>query len=203
MHGNDQANPPECLSADQKRHHHFRQIERFLKSELRRFDLSHRQQTLAEVLVELSYGWANKSVRIPKLDMFEEMTGINRANTHRALQDLHTRRILTVEIKDGVPEYTINPNPETWQAAPRLARVRIRNAKELLKSYNGQADELDPSSAAARKALAAELNLSGHGNGSAPVNFKDDGGADIFASGVLSLATVVSTQKMDLFPHIA
>lgn len=119
------------------------QAERYLRKELRRHFLSERERILADVILELSFGLGMKTVKVPKLEIFSDLTGIPRPHALSALQSLHEMRIVHIDKKGEVPHYTINPNSENWKVKIRVARETTRKAVELIKSCNGL-DYTDP-----------------------------------------------------------
>lgn len=127
------------MSEAERLRHQFQNLERHLRKELRRFNLSERQRIIADVILDTSYGWGLKCVKVPKLDFFTDLTGISRGNVHSALKALYEMRIVEAVQKDGIAEYCITPSPDRWQATPRQSRARITHAIELLKIYNGLA----------------------------------------------------------------
>lgn len=134
---------PEIMAAIELRQK-FQNLERFLRKELRRFQLSERQRVLADVILDVSYGWGLDHVKVPKLDFFTDLTGITRGNVHTALKTLREMRIVEAVLKSGICEYRITTNPDHWQAAPRQSRARIQHSIDLLKIYNGLKDGKPP-----------------------------------------------------------
>ena len=115
----------------------FAVLERFLRAEFRRYNLSERQWVVADLILQLTYGAGRKAVRIPKLEFFKDLTGITVGNVHSALEQLHNRRIVITTEKGDVKEYTISPDPDRWQVAPRQTRAKIREAIEWIEMFNG------------------------------------------------------------------
>jgi phage replication O-like protein O len=169
-----------------RKRHAIEQMRRFLAGELRRFNLSHRQQTIAEVILDLSLGWGERSARIPRLVYFTEITGINVANVSRAIKGLYEMRILLIEMKSDTVIYTLNTNSDTWQVSPRVPRSSIRKAHEMLKSHNGiqttQDDELSKDMARLEEFLRPYKET--------PENFKPHPVDQIFDPAVADSATI-------------
>lgn len=117
--------------------HRYRHLERVLRHQMRRFDLRHREQTLAELILEWSYGWGIPNVRVPKLDVFVDATGISRGNVHNTLESLYQMGIVTVIQREGGIEYAINPNVNEWRCRPRVSVSQVRRAVDMVKAVNG------------------------------------------------------------------
>lgn len=129
------------------------QLERWLKLELRRFKLSHQEHVIAEIIVELSYGWGNKHVAVPKIEFLSEISGLARPHVASTISRLNLMRIVTGEKINGIMHYLVNPNSDTWQATPRTSRARIKNAIDLLKPANGYHESLTAEMAAVKEEL--------------------------------------------------
>jgi hypothetical protein len=107
-----------------------------MRRELLRYDIPLRPLILAEVILSISFGWGRRTVRVPKLEIFTDLTGIARGHVHEALKKLHQMRILTVSVASGVPEYELLPDSEKWQCCPRVTRASIAEAIRMLKALN-------------------------------------------------------------------
>jgi hypothetical protein len=114
-----------------------RKLERYLKLELRRHQLSERDRLVSEVLVEMSYGRGLASVKIPKLGILSELTGITVPHVHTTLKRLHDMRIVRLHSKQGMVVYVVNPDSESWKVLPRVARETILRATEMVDGLNG------------------------------------------------------------------
>jgi len=175
-------------------------LERFLRCELRRFQLSDRQRIIAEVINELPFGWGRESVRVPKLEYFTDLTGIARPHIHGALRALHDMRILKIEIKDNLPEYRLLPDSHTWQVRFRISRERIKAARESLREINHLASH-HPAVQAAMEHL--EMKTTGAA-GEFPedgLNFKDRQDAPFLAALVTDSVQVTSGVHQ-VFPEL-
>lgn len=170
-------NPP-CKDPKAAEAHKRRQVAAILHKEIRRFDLRHREQTIADILVDLSFGVGLASVRVPQLSIFEDMTGISRGNVHTALEGLHRMEIVRIEPGPGGPVYSVNPNSAEWRCRTRVAREQVRKAVEIVMTLNG-------------------LNEGQPGD---PKNFKACGGAYFLPSAVSDLEMEVSKEDGCLPP---
>lgn len=117
--------------------HTLQQLDRYLRRELRRHFLSERERIVADVLLEMTFGLGLRSVRIPKLETFTDLTGIDRGHVHGALKSLFEMHIVRVDRRREVWEYSVNPNPEGWKVKIRVPRETIRRGVEVVKAYNG------------------------------------------------------------------
>jgi phage replication O-like protein O len=107
-----------------------------VRRELQRHDVSDRDRRVAEALCEVSFGFGLRSVKIPKLDTLGEITGLPRQHVYTALLRLHERRIVTVQQKQGLHLYTINPNSESWKVPPRMALATVLRGLETIREIN-------------------------------------------------------------------
>lgn len=115
----------------------YRSLGKALRKELRRHFLSERERLVAEWILETSLLWGKRSVNVPTLETFTDLTGITRPHVHTALRSLVEMRIVeTREAAHGM-SYWINANPETWKVKIRTPRASIQRAIERLKALNG------------------------------------------------------------------
>jgi len=109
-----------------------------MRHELRRFNLTDRERTLAGVILSLSWEQGLASVRIPKLDAFEHLTGLAANHVSETLADLvDLMRVVTVEESQDGKLYSINAKTETWQAKPRVSRATMLETINLIREING------------------------------------------------------------------
>jgi hypothetical protein len=116
-------------------------LEERVKRELRRHHISERDRLVADTLCEVSFGLGLRSVKIPKLDVIGELTGLPRQHVYTTLKRLHDMRIVSVQPKQGVFLYTINANSESWKVAPRVALATILRGLETIRELNGVREE--------------------------------------------------------------
>jgi len=109
----------------------------WLRHELRRFKISDRPRTLASVILSLSWEEGLGVVRVPKLDFFAQLTGLNTTHISTALSELQLMRIIEVMETTTGKVYAINPQSSTWQATPRQSRHAVDEAVNLLREING------------------------------------------------------------------
>ena len=77
-----------------------------MRNELRRFHFSDRERTLASLILSLTWEEGIGEVRVPKLDLFDELTGIPANHVGVALNDLVMMRVILVQEKDGLMAIT-------------------------------------------------------------------------------------------------
>jgi hypothetical protein len=210
MHQDNPSVAPACYSDEQKWRHDLAKVERHLRVEFRRFDLTLRQLILAETLLDISYGWGQKSVKVPRLEDFVGLTGITVGNVHANLEALHNMRIINVEVKDGVAEYSFNPYSDKWQCKPRISSMKRRHTIEMLKPYNNQSERV-PSDVARtiehvelgpRAAKAAKSATPTNGSGRTVENFKDGSAADSLVAGFPDLGNLSDHQEHPTLPNL-
>lgn len=108
-----------------------------MRHELRRFHLSDRERTLANLILSLSWEEGLPSVRVPKLEMFQQLSGISIPHCSTALKDLEIMRVVKVTETEGGKVYAVNPQSETWQVKPRQSRATILSAMNMVRELNG------------------------------------------------------------------
>jgi len=162
--------------------HRLASVGRFVRRELRRHALSERERIIADALLDVSFTLGLRSVRIPKLEVISDLTGIQRSHVHGALKSLFEMRIVTVEQKEGLVVYSINPDTESWKVKIRIPRPTIRRAIEVIKSCNnmdGTPHEMAPD---------VDFDLGGD-----PENFKVLADTPLFANRVPDSVTVTDS----------
>ncbi len=137
----------------EKRLQQMEQLERLMRRELRRHSLSERERLVADALVDLSYGLGLESVRVPKQEVFTDMTGLARSHVSGSLKALYQMRILRTIQKDGMTHYTLNPNSEVWKVKIRVARETMKRAMELTRACNGLENQAPGAEGAAEETL--------------------------------------------------
>lgn len=109
----------------------------WMQHELRRFKISDRPRTLAQLILTLSWGDGLPAVLVPKLEVFRELTGLNPSHISTALGELELMRVITIEEMPSGRRYAINPCSHNWQATPRVSRSSVDQAVNLLREING------------------------------------------------------------------
>jgi hypothetical protein len=165
------------------------QAERYLRKELRRHALHERERLLAEVILEYSFALGKPSVRIPRMALFTDMTGIAKSHVLVALRGLAEMNVISVD-REG-PTYAVNPNSGQWKVRFKAARESIRRAGEIIKACNGL-DGADPAVVASASASAGEEG--------AELNFKSEPDAQFLLFG--GTAAVPVTREDTPFPEL-
>jgi len=161
--------PPAC--ACQADLHKLQQCGRELIREIRRRKLGKVEYALAELLVEISYGWGRMEVIVPELDLFGVLAGVARPHISTNLAALIEMHLLDVSKTPTGPSYRINPNPREWMCAPRgVSRSQVREAMIKLRVFNHFEDA--------------------GSQGDAPHFFKIRDGAQILAEAITAPVTV-------------
>lgn len=115
----------------------WRQAGSFLRTELRRHDLSHREMLIAELVLEKTYGWQRTEIVFPQLRYFTDLTGIDEPDVSKILDKLYARRILRIRRVKGQPTYGIRPDTDSWKALPRVSRETMSATTNLMREWNG------------------------------------------------------------------
>jgi len=113
-----------------------RSLEPAVRRELRRHFLSERERLVADQVVEITLGHGLNRVRIPKLEVLSDLTGMDRSHVHGALKSLHEMRIVTTGFKEGSIVLTVNLDSETWKVKPRIPKATTLRGLEVVREYN-------------------------------------------------------------------
>lgn len=127
---------PDAAPAPAKEHD-YHDLHEWLRRELRRYQLNFREQMVADIILEYSYGHGRMSVVIPNLQLFVDMTGISKGNIHTMLKNLHSMEVITIDGSRKQWEYSVNPNPTEWKCRERTPSKVVENAIEYIKLANG------------------------------------------------------------------
>jgi hypothetical protein len=115
----------------------FRDAALMVRHELLRFKLGDQNRTMAILILSLSWDEGIAAVRIPKLDVFEQLTGLSSNHISETLDELTMQRVLQVTTTPDGKLYSINPNSGTWQATPRKPRATMLENLNLVREING------------------------------------------------------------------
>jgi phage replication O-like protein O len=107
-----------------------------VREDLLRFDLSKQHLKVLLWIVELSYGWGLESIRIPKLGVLKELTGMSVANLSTTIKELHGMRLLLASRAEGGVDYKVQPDCDRWHCRPLTTCSTVQHAKDWLKVYN-------------------------------------------------------------------
>ena len=122
-----------------------------LRMQLGRHDLTFREQVIANLILDKTYGWGREAVVFPQLRFFTDLTGIGQPDVVKVLKTLHARRVIRIVTVKGQPNYSINPDTEAWKAMPRVSTSTMQATLNLMREING----LDP----LHVEMEAELNF--------------------------------------------
>ncbi len=116
---------PECL-----------EVAKVLAREVLRFDLSKQQLIVLLLLIELSYGWGNEAVRVPKLELLSQLTGMKRTHVAATLRELFQMRIVEATRHEQAIDYRVLPDLDRWGCRPRVTPGMVTHATDWLRLYN-------------------------------------------------------------------
>ena len=153
-----------------------------LRSELRRHHLNLREVLIAELIIDCSYGWGLRGIRIPVLDDFTDLSGIDRPNVHRTLQSLEDMQIIHRQELDCMIMYRIQPDSTLWKVRVRVFSATIARANDKLRALNG---------VTCNETEAADLARCKE----CPSNFKDCPGAKFFGCDLADSATIAFSKQ--------
>ena len=108
-----------------------------IRRELRRHHLSERERHLAEVILEMTFGWGRQSIVVPQLQCFTDLTGISKPHVSEGIADLHAMRIIRVVTVKGQPTYCIREDTDNWKVKPRVSVQAMANSINLVRDWNG------------------------------------------------------------------
>lgn len=125
-----------CSDCPAKQGENWRKRAPAIRRELRRHHLSERERHLAEVILDLTFGWQKESIVIPQLQCFTDLTGIGKTHVSEGIGDLHLMRIIRVITVNGQPTYQIREDVENWKVKPRVSLETMSAALSLLREVN-------------------------------------------------------------------
>ena len=150
-----------CSDCPAKQGEHWRKRAATIRRELRRHHLSERERHLAEVILDLTFGWQKESIVIPQLQCFTDLTGIGKTHVSEGIGDLHLMRIIRVTTVNGQPTYQIREDVENWKVKPRVSESAMANSINLVREWNGLQPMVSPLEAIANfKNLPAAKKIS-------------------------------------------
>ena len=120
---------------------------RALLKDVRRLDLNFREYQIAELILELSYGWGLESVIIPKLEIFTALTGVAKPHISTNLNAMIEMGLLEVRKTTEGPRYAITTNRNQWRCRPKVSSASVIDAITTIKMFNRLDDAALPPSA--------------------------------------------------------
>ena len=116
-----------------------------MRMELWRFELNKRHLQVLSVLLELSLGWGKESVKIDRLQLLSDLTGLAVSHVSATIDDLCLMRILTErKIKgEDVVEYKLEPDADEWRCKPRQTGEKLIETLHRVKMFNRPIIALD------------------------------------------------------------
>jgi hypothetical protein len=109
---------------------------RELLKHVRRLELSYPEYRIAQLILELSYGWGLRSVLVPKLEILSVLDGMVKSHISTTLHSLEEIGLLLIEKTPFGPRYSITTNPQLWRCRLKGKRAQVREAINTLKVYN-------------------------------------------------------------------
>jgi hypothetical protein len=115
----------------------FHEAALLVRHELLRFRLGDRNRTIAILILSLSWDEGISAVRVPKLEIFERLTGLEANHVSETLTELELQRVVSVMDTPDGKLYSVNPNSSNWQATPRKPRATMLETLNLVREING------------------------------------------------------------------
>lgn len=125
---------------------HLLRVAAVVQTELWRFELNKRHLQIISVLLNLSLGWGNETVRINKLQVFTDLTGIAPSHVSATIDELCLMRIVSEQKVKGedLMEYRIEPESDNWRCQPRQTAEKLVETLHLVKMLNRRPEPPNP-----------------------------------------------------------
>jgi hypothetical protein len=104
--------------------------------ELMRFELHHREEKCARVILGLSMGRGSRTVCFPNLAVLGELIGATKGNVSTALESLHNMRIVRIQHKGKEAIYEFNPKSDEWRCRSMVTADKAKRAMDMVAAYN-------------------------------------------------------------------
>jgi hypothetical protein len=127
-------NCPDCTLVEKDS---YRSRAQLIRRELRRHHFTERERHLAEVILDLTFGWNRDTIAIPQLQCFSDLTGIGKTHVSEGISDLHLMKVIRVITEKGHPVYSIREDVESWKVKPRVSTQAMSNSINLVREWNG------------------------------------------------------------------
>jgi hypothetical protein len=108
-----------------------------LHQEFYRHELTDCERSMADLILDYSFGWGRASVVIPQLKIFSQLTGARIPQIIGALKGLHMKRVIRVVLVRGQATYSICENADSWKVAPVSTLDCIIATTRMLAEFNG------------------------------------------------------------------
>lgn len=133
-------NLPEQKEGDRPltKEEHFDVLASLVRREMWRFELSKQHLRVLSILVELSFAMHRETVKIDRLRTFCDMTGMDKSNVSKALDDLARMRIVTSRriLEPALVEYTVEPDSDAWRCTPLQSDETLLDTLKWITSLN-------------------------------------------------------------------
>lgn len=105
-------------------------------SDLRRHDLSKQQLVIVMALIEISYAWGHETVKVSKLELLAQLTGMRRTHVAATLRELNQIRVIEATKHEQYVVFRVVPDSNVWRCRPRVSPGTARNALDWLRIQN-------------------------------------------------------------------
>jgi phage replication O-like protein O len=120
---------------------HLLHVAAIVQTELWRFDLNKRHLQIISVLLNLSLGWGNETVKIKNLQTISDLTGLWPTNVSATINELCLMRIVSERQVGDLIEYRIDPDSDHWKCQPRQSAEKLVDTLHLVKMLNRKPSE--------------------------------------------------------------
>lgn len=103
----------------------FSQLEQISRRSLRMYDLTDREKRVCEVIIDFSFKRGRENAVIPRLQMFVNLTGLDKGDISRALQRLEDRGIVQISGPREARVYAFIPSARFWMERTPLYDVEL------------------------------------------------------------------------------
>jgi hypothetical protein len=103
----------------------FAQLEQISRRSLRMYDLTDREKRVSEVIIDFSFKRGRENAVIPRLQLFVNLTGLDKGDISRALQRLEDRGIVQISGPKEARVYAFIPSARFWMERKPLYDVEL------------------------------------------------------------------------------
>jgi|GEM_PF-5379199 hypothetical protein len=112
------------------------QVASIVRRDMWRFDLNKQHRIVGGIILELSFGMGRESVKINRLRVFCDLTGLDRSEISKALDQLQRMRIVNARRIAEVMEYQVEPDSDHWRCQPLLTDKKSLETLEWVEALN-------------------------------------------------------------------
>src|SRR5205085_3722467 len=123
----------------------FLQLEQISRRSLRMYDLTLREQRVADVIIDFSFKRGRETALIPSLQHFVILTGLDKGDVSRALQRLDDKGVVLRSGPETEKVYSFIPAARFWmERKPRYDVERAIETERELEKINAMPAGYEP-----------------------------------------------------------